>query len=176
MNILDYVIIAVFIISTVIGIFKGFIKQALTIIGVIVVATLTATITPYVQSWLVKVIENENTRTVLAMVVSVVLLVVAYSLFALLIQRLLTSISVLKVVNRVLGGVLGFAVVYFVFAVIVALFNSTSEEFMPTIKGWLGDDFQSSWIATHIYGKNFFGDWVIKDIAEKLINSLQPAA
>ena len=176
MNILDYVILAIFALGTVIGIFKGFLKQILTVVGVIVVATLTATVQPYVQSWLTKAIASENTRSVVSLIATVILLIVAYSLFALLIRRILRGVSILKLADRILGGLIGFAVVYFVFAVIVALFLQTSETFMPTIKGWLNDDFQGSWIVTKIYGKNFFGDWIIKDIAEKLINRLRPAA
>ena len=176
MNILDYVIIAIFVIGTVIGVFKGFIKQLLTIVGVIVVATLTATIEPFVQSWFTKVIASENARSIVALIVTVILLIVAYGLFALLIQRVLKNITIIKVVDRILGGLIGFAVVYFVLAVVVAVFLNTSETFMPTIKGWLSGHFQNSWIVTKIYGKNFFGDWIINDIARKLIDKLRPAA
>ena len=176
MNVLDYIVLALLVASTVLGIFKGFFKQILTIIGVIVVAALTATVSPFVQNWFVNVIEDENTRTVIAMIVTVILLIAVYSLAAILLQRLLKRISIMKTVDRILGGVIGFAVVYFVFAVIFALFNSTGENFMPMLKGWAGDTFRNSWCATHIYSKNFFGDWLIKDIAEKFLNSLQPAA
>ena len=176
MNVLDYIIIALFVASTVYGLFKGLIKQALTIVGVIVVAMLTATVAPYVQSWLAGVIADENTRTVVAMIASVVLLVAAYSLLALIVQRLLKKVKVINVVDRLLGGLIGFAVVYFVFAVIFALLNDTAETFMPLLKGWLGDSFKNSWFATHIYSNNFFGHWIINGIAEKLINNLQPAA
>ena len=176
MNILDYVIIAIFVLSTVLGVFKGFIKQALTIIGVIVVATLTATVTPYVQNWLTSVIADDNTRAVVAMIASVLLLVAAYSVFALLIQRVLKKIKIIKFVDSLLGGLIGASVVYFSFAVIVALFNSTGDGFLPHIKSLVGDSFTTSWVVTKVYANNFFGDCVINGIAEKLINSLKPAA
>ncbi|MCH5152803.1 MAG: CvpA family protein [Clostridiales bacterium] len=175
MNVLDYILLALFVASTVNGLFKGFIKQALTIIGVFVVTMLTATVTPYVQSWFVTVIENENTRTIVAMIASVLLLIVAYSIVALLIQRILKKVKIIGFLDRLLGALIGFGVVYFVFAVIFALFLDTGESFMPTLKGWVGDAFETSWIGTHIYANNFFGDWVIVSIAEKILNSLQPA-
>ncbi|MCH5156528.1 MAG: CvpA family protein [Clostridiales bacterium] len=174
MNILDYVIILIFVFGVIVGLFKGIIRQILTVIGIIVVATLTATVAPYVQNWLSNAIPDDNTRTIVAMIASVLLLVIAYSAFALLIQRILQKISIIKVVDRILGAVIGAAAVYLVFAVIVALFNSTGEDFMPIVKQWLGESFNTSWVATHVYANNFFGDWVIKDIAEKLLNYLQP--
>ena len=175
MNVLDYILIVLFVASTVNGIFKGFIKQTLTIIGVFVVTMLTATIAPYVQSWFVNVIDNENTRTVVAMIASVVLLIVVYTILALILQRLLKKVKIIGVLDKVLGGLIGFGVMYFVCAVIFALILDTGDSFMPTIKGWIGDSFQNSWIGTHIYSNNFFGDWVIIQVAEKILNSLQPS-
>ena len=176
MNVLDYIILALFIASTVYGLFKGLIKQALTIVGVIVVATLTATVAPYVQSWMTNLIADENTRAVVAMIAAAALLIVGYTLLALLVRRLLHKVKVNKVVDKLLGGLIGFAVVYFVFAVLFALFNDTAETFMPLLKGWLGDSFRNSWFSNHVYANNFFGHWIINDIAQKLINNLQPAA
>ena len=176
MNVLDYIVIALFVAGTVNGIFKGLIKQVLMVIGVIVVAMLTATVTPYVQSWLVNIIENESTRTIVAMVASVILLIVAYSILAAIVRRLLTKLKIIGFLDKLLGAVIGFAAMYFVFAVIFALFTETGESFMPTLKSWAGDAFNTSWVGTHIYANNFFGDWVINDIAEKILNGLQPAA
>ena len=65
-----------------------------------------------------------------------------------------------------LGGLLGFAVVYLIFAVIFALFNETGEQFMPRLKALVGDSFVSSWVGQHIYANNFFGRWIIVDIAK----------
>lgn len=176
MNVLDYIILVLVVASTVNGIFKGFIKQVLTIIGVVVVATLTATIAPYVQNWFVNLIEDEGKRTMIAMIVAAVLLIVVYTIVALILQRLLKKVKIIGFLDKILGGLVGFGVIYFVFAVIFALFLDTGENFMPLIKSWVGDTFTNSWIGTHIYGNNFFGDWVIINIAEKILNSLQPAA
>ena len=176
MNILDYVIIAIFAISAIIGFIKGFIKQMLTIVGVIVVATLTATVQPYVQSWLVNVIASDGTRAIVSMIAAAILLIVAYTILALIIRRLLKKVKIIKVVDKLLGGLIGLAVPYFIFAVVIALLVDTGENFLPTIKGWLNDSLQSSWIVTKVYANNFFGDWIINGIAEKLINNLQPTA
>ena len=176
MNVLDYIVLLLVVVSTVNGIFKGFIKQTLTIIGVFVVTMLTATIAPYVQSWFVNVIQDENTRTLVAMLASVVLLIIVYTIIALILQRLLKKVKIIGFLDRILGGLIGFGVIYFIFAVIYALMLDTGESFMPHIKSWIGDSFQNSWIGNHIYGNNFFGDWIIVNVAEKILNSLQPTA
>lgn len=173
MNVLDYIVLVLFVISTVNGLFKGFIKQTLTIVGVFVVTMLTATVTPLVQSWFVNVIEDENTRTLVAMVASVILLIVAYTILALIVRRILRKVKIIKLLDKLLGGLIGFGVMYFVLAVVYALMLNTGDSFMPTIKGWVGDTFETSWIGNHIYANNFFGDWVINGIAEKILDSLQ---
>ena len=173
MNVLDYIYLALVAVVFIVGIFKGLIRQILTIVGVILVATLTATVEPYVQSWLINTSMDDGTRNVVAMIATVILLTVAYALLALLITKLLRKIKIIGLLDRILGGVLGLAVVYLVFAVIFALFNGTSDEFMPLLKSVAGEAFKTSWIGEHIYKNNFFGDWIINGIAGKLLEGLQ---
>ena len=176
MNVLDYVILALAAVSVIHGIFKGFIRQVLVIVGIIVVAMLTATVQPYIQSWLTNLIPDDSKRAVVAMILSVILLIVAYAILASLIHRILKNITILNVVDKVLGGLIGVAVVYFVFAIFFALLLETDEAFMPAFKLLLGDSVQNSWIANKVYSNNFFGSFIVKDIAERILNSLQPAA
>ena len=177
MNFLDYVILAILAVSMVVGFLKGLLKQLLTVGGIIVVALLTAVVSPWVQSWFVDVIESEGTRSAVAMFATVILLAVAYGFVAWLISKLLKKIHLIKVLDKVLGGAMGIVVVYLVFAVVFALFTQTSEDFLPTLKGWLGESIETSWFGQNIYNgdANFFGNWVINGIAEKLIQSFQPA-
>ena len=173
MNILDYIILGLLAVSLVIGLIKGFIKQLLTILGVFVVATVTATVAPYVQSWFTSFIPNDNARTIVAMIVSALIVIIVYSIVALLLRAILTKIKILKVIDVILGGLTGIAVVYMIFAVVFALLLSTGENFLVATKGALGETFQNSWFGTHIYSNNFFGDWIIKGIAEKILGGLQ---
>ena len=178
MNVLDYVVLGALVLSMVMGFWKGFIKQLLTLVGIVVVALLTATVTPYMQNWLSGIIAAEGTRAAVAMFASVILLSVVYGILARLLGKLLTKLHILKVLDKILGGVMGIVVVYLVFAVIFAVFTGTGEEFLPMLKGLLGENLQTSWFATKIYSSeaNFFGNWVINGIAEKLLEGLQPAA
>ena len=173
MNVLDYIFLALVAVAFIAGLFKGLIRQILTIVGVILVATLTATVEPYVQNWFVNTSMDEGTRNVVAMIATVILLTVSYALVALLITKLLKKVKIIGVLDRILGGVLGLAVVYLVFAVLFALITDTKAEFLPLIKSTMGGAFQDSWIGAHIYKNNFFGDWIINGIAGKLLDGLQ---
>ena len=175
MNVLDYIIIALAAVGLVVGIIKGFLKQVLAVVGVFVVATLTATVQPYVQNWFVNTSMGDGTRNLVAMIVTVLLIAVVYGLLAWLIGKALKKVKIVNVLDRILGAILGVGAVYLIFAVVVALFYNTSPEFLSSLKESLGEQFDNSWIVTHIYAGNFFGDWVINGIAQKLLESLQPA-
>ena len=175
MNIIDYIILGILAISMIVGFVKGLIKQLLTFGGIIVVALLTATVSPWVQSWFASSIESEGTRAAVAMFATVILLAVVYGVVAWLIGKLLKRIHLIKVLDKILGGVMGIAVVYFTFAVIFAVFTQTGEGFLPTLKSWLGESIENSWFNAHVYNNNFFGNWVINGIAEKLIQNFKPS-
>ena len=173
MNVLDYVIIAFAVAGLVLGFFKGVIKLTLSIVGIVVVSMLTATVEPYVQNWFVNTGMSEGTRNVVAMVATLLLLVVGYGLIAGLISKLLRKIKVIGALDRILGGVVGFGMVYVVFALVFALITRTSDTFLPLIKNAVGDSFYTSWIGLHVYRNNFFGDWIVNGIAQKIIDGLQ---
>ena len=174
MNFIDYIIFAILAISMIVGFVKGFIKQLLTFGGIIVVALLTATLSPIVQGWLSGVIEAEGTRAAVAMFATFIVLAIVYGVLAALLRKLLNKIHLVKIIDKILGGIMGIAVVYLVFAVIFGLFTMTGEGFLPLLKSLIGEPIETSWFNANIYNNNFFGEWVIRDIAEKLIQNLQP--
>ena len=182
MNIIDYVILGLLAISMIVGFFKGLLKQLLTVAGIIVVAMLTATVSPYVQNWFVNVIESDSVRTIVAMIATVILLAVVYGILAWLLGKLLKKIRFIKVLDKILGGVMGIAIVYLIFAVVYAIFNQTSAEFMQSIKqSGFGEKVYSSWFNTNIYGgdSNFFGNWIIgiaQDLLDKVKSSTEAAS
>lgn len=176
MNIIDIIFLVLLAGLVILGVFKGIIKQILVILGIFAVSTLTAVVAPYVQGWFAGVIENEGTRSVVAMIVAAIILTVAYTILAIIVRKLLTKITVVGVLDRILGGVLGFVIVYMIFAVVFALFVETSEDFLPLLKSLIGDKFSNSWVGGNIYKNNFFGTWVIKGIAEKLLQSIGAGA
>lgn len=176
MNVVDIIFLIMMALCVVLGVFKGLIRQLFTIGGIIVVATLTATLAPWVQSWFVNVIENEGTRSLIAMIAAALILAVGYAIVAIILTRILRKFKIIGVLDKVLGGVLGFAVVYLLFAVLFALIKDTPPAFLSWLKGLVGEGFMTSWVGNHIYANNFFGHWIIVDIAQKLIDSLTPAS
>ncbi len=175
MNAIDIIFLIAMAVCVIAGFFKGIIRQVLTLVGIVVVASLTATVAPHVQKWLGGVVENENTRKVIAMIAAALLLAVAYGLVALILTKILRKLKVIGVLDRILGGILGFAEVYLLFAVLFALFNDTADGFLPLLKKAVGQSFRESWVGAHIYANNFFGHWIIVDIAQKILDSLAPS-
>lgn len=173
MNLLDYIILAAFIIGLIMGLIKGFVKQILAIVGVILISTLTAVISPYVQNWFVNLIPDENTRKVVALIATVIILFVAYLVISLLVNKLLSKFKTVNAINRLIGGLVAIITVYLSVSVIMALFNDTSDDFFAIIKSTgVGRAFEESWFANHLYSNNFFGKWLVKGIAERLANSI----
>ena len=79
------------------------------------------------------------------------------------------------VMMLVLGAVLAVGVVYLVFAVLCSLLLDTADDFLPRIKGLLQQSFRESWVMQNVYANNFFGNWLLGVLAEK-IPSIVPAA
>ena len=175
MNVLDYVIFAFLAISMIIGFVKGFIKQLLTVGGFIVVPLLTATLTPYVQNWFSGIEALSNISAPMAMFATLIALAIVYAILAWLIGKLLKKIKLIKALDKILGGLMGIVVVYLLFAVVFGVFTLTSEEFLPTLRSLLGDSIETSWFNANVYSNNFFGNWVINGIYEKLIENFPQA-
>lgn len=176
MNILDYIVLAVIVGAVVVGVFKGVIQQVLSILGIFFVATLTATVAPYVQNWFAGTEIPEAARTVVAMIVASLLLAGVYTVIAVIVQKALKKYEIVRVVDAVVGGVLALASAYLSLAVIFSLFNSTPDEFLPLLKSWAGETFKESWMAQHIFAKNPFGDWLVVEIAQKILDKFTPTA
>ena len=177
MNNIDYVILVLLAVSLVIGFLKGFIKQLLAVGGIIVITLFTATVTPYVDTWLAPYIVSDGTRAAVAMFGAIILISLVYALIGLIIRKLLKKISIIKALDKVLGGVVGVVIVYLIFAVVFALLTQTGDIFLPNVKAALGEKIEASWFAQNVYaeGKNFFGEWVVNGIFEKLTEAMQPA-
>ena len=176
MNIVDYIVLISVVGAIAIGVFKGVIQQVLSVLGIFFVATLTATVAPYVQNWFANTEMPEGARTVVAMIATVLLLAGVYAVIAVIVQKALKKYEVVRVVDAVVGGVLGLVSAYMSLAVIFSLFNSTPDGFLPLLKSWAGPTFKESWMAQHIFAKNPFGDWLVVDIAQKILDKFTPTA
>lgn len=175
MNVLDWIIIAAFAVALVIGTIKGILKQIFSIVGFFVVVFCTSILAPYVQSWFAEVIESENTRMIIGLVLSAAILIAGTALLSYVLRKLLTRNKTISFLNRVLGGVAAVIITYLAISVAKELILNTSENLFRALKEMVAPSFRESWILTNLYQSNFFGRLIIKGIAQKIMDSLQPS-
>lgn len=181
MTILDYIYLGLLALGLILGLVRGFLKIAFALVGVVVVSIATSYLSPCVDQWLVSVIATEGTRAIVAMVATFLVLAIVYGIITKLISKLINKISILGWINRLLGAVVGVAIVYLVFSLLSSLILGSSEGMLVGLKNLLQPSFESSWIITNIYGgmenpeKNFFGKWLIENFIEQISKFLPEA-
>lgn len=175
MNVFDWIFIAGLALGFVLGIIKGFLKPLLSAIGFVVVAFGSSLLTPTVQGWLMGVQMSDDLRPLLAMVVAIVGLTIVWVLISLILRKIITARKGMGAVNRIVGAVLGVVMVYLVFAIIVAFVVGPLGGLLPFITDKLKPEVEASWVRLHIYtdGGNFFGNWIIGSMAEKIVDIIQ---
>lgn len=173
MQIIDYVFIACFAIGLIVGVVKGLISQILALLGVVSVAVGTAYLFKYPQQWLASVIPNEQLASIVAIILTLIVLAAVYSLIAWLVNKPFKNIKLVKAIDKVLGMVLGILVAYAAIGVFVAMLTQTNAEFLPKTKELLGSQMENSVIVKYVYAKNFFGNWIL-DLISKGVASILP--
>lgn len=173
MVILDYIILGSLALGLFLGLWKGFLKQIFAIVGIFLIGLLTSVLSPYPDKWLHGVIKSDSTRHMVAVIATFVVLAVIYGIVTKLLSKVVNKIPILGWLNRLLGAIFSVAVVYMVYAVIVAIVLRANAGFMVKLQG----HFVKSWMVNHIYGgaehvgRNFFGNWLV-DLFVKKITSL----
>ena len=172
MVILDYVILVGLVLGVVTGLWKGFFKQVLAILGIFVIGALTSVLSPYPDNWLSGVMENEGTRHIVAVIITFVIVAVVYGIVSRFLSKLVNRIPIIGWFNRLLGAIFSVATVYMIFAVLVAIVMGATEGFLAD---WQ-EHFLQSWFVNNVYGgldtsKNFFGTWLVNMFMDK-INAL----
>ncbi|MBR2975142.1 MAG: CvpA family protein [Clostridia bacterium] len=174
MKIIDYIIIGLAAFLLIRGLFKGFLGQMFGVIGVVLVSIVTANVYQFPMQWMQNLIKDDNTRQAVALIATGVVVFLLYKLLTMLITKQVTKSKSLGVLNRIIGMLLGVALVYGVMAIIVALLFGTADTFLPLVKGLIKGPFEDSWIVNNVYKNNFFGDWVIKMVVEKIQSAIPP--
>ena len=82
MQIIDYVIIAIAVIGLIVGLIRGFISQLLALLGIVAVAVGTSYLFKYPQQWFSGLIANEKVCTIVAIVLTVIVLAIIYGIIA----------------------------------------------------------------------------------------------
>lgn len=176
MNVFDWIFIAALVLGLVLGLIKGFLKPLFSAIGFVVIAFGSSALAPTVQGWLMNVEMGEDFRPLLAIVLSIVGITIVWVLISLVLRKIITKQKGMSVVNRIIGAALGILIVYLVFAVLIA-FIVTLGGLTPNISAKLGPEIEASWIRNNIYTDeaNFFGNWIIQKMAERIMEIMQGA-
>lgn len=175
MVILDYIIIGVIVLGLIIGLVKGFIKQLLTLLGIVAVVTGTAYLCRFPQQWLSGVISNGTVLTVVSVAATLIVLSVVYGLLAFFIRKAFHSVKIIKVLDKLLGMLAGIMISYAVIAIIVAMFQNTGEDFLAFARPFFDEQIQNSVLVKYVFTPNVFGDWIMEVIrsgAESLASTL----
>ncbi|MCF0175093.1 MAG: CvpA family protein [Bacteroidales bacterium] len=125
MDIIDIVILVLLIPGLIIGLWKGFIEQAMGLIGLALGIFLSSRFTEFVSAYLIKImpsLEGKGVKVV-AFIVILIAVMLVMALIGKLIKKVL-HISLLGWLDRLLGGLFGLMKYILVFALIISLFNS----------------------------------------------------
>lgn len=175
MNVFDYIILGVAAVCFIIGLIRGLLKQVFSVGGVFVVFYGASELTPYAQELLGKIIPDVATSSTVCFIVAAVVILIAWSLISGLICKIVNN-GVLGGINRLLGGVLGVAIVYCIMAVVVALYQAPN--FMPELTQKLAPTFEGeggSWIISNVFSSNPVGNWLVNAVTEFLSTMVAPA-
>ena len=151
-TVLDWIIVGVAVVAFVIGIIKGLFRQLFALGGILLVFKCGSLLTPYAQEWLSSLIPDDSVRSLVALLASYIVLFVVWALISGIILKILEKSKALGGINRIMGGVLGIAIVYVCCAVLFALVLKTSDTFMPWLKNIMKPLIEGenpSWIVTN---------------------------
>ncbi|MDH3281024.1 MAG: CvpA family protein [Gammaproteobacteria bacterium] len=106
MNLLDVAIVAVVLVSTLIGVYRGFIRETLSLIAWILAFWVAFTYAETFSSMLSSYVSSSTLRVAASFLVLFVVTVIVFSLIAFLLGRLFGG-SAIRGTDRVLGGFFG---------------------------------------------------------------------
>lgn len=124
MNALDWAIVAVVLLSTLLGLWRGFVREALSLAGWIVGIWLALRFAQPLGAGLPFELPWRELRTALAAVVIVLATIIGFALLAWVVGRLLRAVR-LGAVDRVFGGIFGLARALLVLAVFIVVGRRT---------------------------------------------------
>lgn len=179
MQILDYIIIAVALVSFVLGLVKGFLTPVVNLAGFFVVLYAGGAFSTMLFPLISKLIPDESTCSVASAIASMLLVWFIYFLISRLILKIIQKSKILGFANRLVGGVLGIAIVYLVVAIVTAFMQNDNTLF-ASVREQFGDVFNQSWVVQNVFKTNPIGEGLVNSAFQKLIelleNSLIPQA
>jgi len=134
MNELDIAIIIVTVLSSVFGLWRGLIKEVLSLLTWIAALLVARVYGGYLAEMLINVIDNESVRYVTAFALLFIVVMMLGTLLNHLLSKLIT-VTGLKLVDRLLGGAFGVArglIIVLVVMFISSVFVSQTEQWQQS--------------------------------------------
>lgn len=135
MNEVDAAILGVTVVSCLFGLWRGLIKEVLSLLTWIAALLVARVYSQYLAGWLVNMIDSSSVRYVTAFAVIFVVVMMAGTVLNHLMAKLLT-ITGLKLADRLLGGVFGVArgvIIVLVIVFILSVFVSETERWRQSM-------------------------------------------
>jgi len=130
MNWVDWAIIAVLTVSTLISLWRGFAREALSLLGWVAAFILANLFADHLSPLLIKFIDNEPARYMAAFAVLFVGVLLLFNLLGIVVRQLI-RLTGLSLLDRLLGTVFGFArglIILLVVAFILRQLMPTSNQ------------------------------------------------
>ncbi|MCM1042684.1 MAG: CvpA family protein [Corallococcus sp.] len=165
MNIADWIFVVLIVLSAVIGILRGFWNQLFGLIALIASIGGTALLFNPLSSAL-SGIPDEIIRSVVAVCVPFVLILIIVYVVKGILWKFIKRVKVLKILDRVLGLVLGAAIIYVGFAVLIPFVETlqvnteTAPDFVQQTVDMLKKLFQESTLLNTLYSNNPIGNLI----------------
>lgn len=129
MNIIDIIILVLLVPSVILGIKKGFISQAASLVGVILGVYLASKMTSAVGAWLTQYISvSDQLLNLISFVIIFVLVCWCLALLGKLLEKVF-KVIMLGWLNKLFGAVFSVLTFLVIFSLVVALLNGLNNQF-----------------------------------------------
>ena len=129
MNILDIIILVCLVPAVVVGLWKGFISQAISLISIIVGVWASARFANIVGEWLVKYLTvSESVIKVISFILILVVVIVVLYLVGRMLEGVIKLVT-LGWLNKLLGVIFSLAKCVIILGVVVIAFNALNNAF-----------------------------------------------
>lgn len=125
MTVFDYVVFSIFLVSIVLSIIRGFVRETLSIAGWIVAFIIAGAYTSYFEQFLPTEIAGETLRFSIAFVLAFLSVLLITALVTMLLSALIKGIG-LGFIDRLLGSVFGFLRALIIVTLIVLIAGLTT--------------------------------------------------
>lgn len=119
MNIFDILILAFLAIGASVGLYRGFFKEFVGTVGLLIAAIVANIVSPYGKPWMGKMVSDEMVASIIVWVVIFLLMLLVMNAVAWLMGKVFSSLSI-GWINRLAGGLFGIIKFALIAALVIA--------------------------------------------------------